>query len=323
MISRRRPGFHTEALRKTVRRAGVLFCIFLLSCLAAACRWKTSDKKEVRIFYLTAGRTALASRDHALEAESVYGQVQELLDLLAKKPLEEGLSAPVSGFEREEFSIEKNTLLLSFSSSYRSLDSITEKLTRAAIVNTMCGLDEIRRVTIRVNGALLVDEHGNKSENMTADQFIYNSGSEMLNFERAEIHLYFASEDGKQLVETYRTVVFNGNIPMERLVVEQIIAGPNGDFNYPTVNAETKVVNIVTRDNICSVTLDATFLTNPWPVDPEVAVYSIVNTLAELPSIRQVQIIIDGVEDPVFMNTYALDSEALLQKNTRLVQRRE
>lgn len=315
--------FSTGRLRKGFRGIGATLCLFLLSCLLAACGGDASPEKEVRVFYLTAGRTALTSREHALKAESAYGQAQELLDLLAEDPAEEGLSAPVSGFEREEFSIEKNTLLLSFSSSYRSMDSITEKLTRAAIVNTMCGLDEIRRVTIRVNGALLVDEHGSKSENMTADQFIYNAGSEMLNFERAEIHLYFASEDGKQLVETYRTVVFNGNIPMERLVVEQIIAGPNGDFNYPTVNADTKVVNIVTRDNICTVTLDATFLTNPWPVDPEVAVYSIVNTLTELPNIRQVQVIIDGVEDPVFMDTYALDSEALLQKNTRLVQTRE
>ena len=168
-----------------------------------------------------------------------------------------------------------------------------------------------------------MDEHGNKSENMTADQFIYNAGSEMLNFERAEIHLYFASQDGKKLVETYRTVVFNGNIPMERLVVEQVIAGPNGAFNYPTVNENTKVVNILTRDNICTVTLDKTFLTNPYSVDPEVAIYSIVNSLAELPATRQVQILIEGEENPVFMNTYTINSETLLQKNTKIVQNGE
>lgn len=287
------------------------------------CGGKAAVENEVQVFYLTAGRTALSARTHVLRTESPYAQVQELLELLAADPVEEGITAPIQGFAQEDFSIEKNTLILKFSASYREMDGITEKLTRAAIVNTMCALPEIRRVTIRVNGALLVDEHGNKSENMTADQFIYNSGSEMLNFERAEIHLFFASGDGKKLVETYRTVVFNGNIPMERLVVEQVISGPNGDFNYPTVNADTKVVNIVSRDNICSVTLDETFLTNPNPVDPEVAIYSIVNTLTELPSIRQVQIIIDGVEEPVFMDTYALDSEALLQKNTRLIQSRE
>ena len=168
-----------------------------------------------------------------------------------------------------------------------------------------------------------MDERGNKSVNMTPEQFIYNSGSEMLNYERTEMHLYFASEDGKKLVDTYRTVVYNGNIPMEKLVAEQIIKGPKGDFNYPTINADTKVVNVLTRDNICTITFDKTFLTNPYSVEPEVAIYSIVNSLTELPSIRQVQILIDGEEHPVFMEHYSLDSENLLQKNTKIVKTKE
>ena len=289
-----------------------LLCGSLCGCAAAA-----PEEDSVRVFYLNMDKTGLVSRQRVLQAESVYGQAEELLDALTAAPADEVVTAPISGFERRDFTIDKNTVSIDFSGDYRKMDSITEKLTRAAIVNTMCELEEIRRVTFRINGALIVDENGSKSENMTADQFIYNAGSEMLNFERAEIHLYFASADGRQLVETYRTVVFNGNIPMERVVVEQIIAGPNGDFNYPTVNKDTRLVNILTRD---TVTLDSTFLTNPNPVDPEVAVYSIVNSLTELPAISQVQIIIEGEDNPVFMEKFTLDSENLLKKNTKIVQ---
>lgn len=293
-------------------------CGSLSGCAAAK-----EDEEAVRVFYLNSEKTGLIPKAQKLHAESVYGKTEELLDLLASVPDGEMYCAPISGFERKDYSIENDTVLLEFSGEYRSMDTISEKLTRAAIVNTLCELTEIHHVTIRVNGALIVDEHGNKSENMTANQFIYNAGSEMLNFEREEIHLYFASEDGKSLVETYRTVVFNSNIPMERLVVQEIIHGPNTDFNYPTVNENTKVVNILTRDNICTVTLDSTFLTNPYSVDPEVAVYSIVNSLTELPAIRQVQIIIEGENNPVFMDTFKLDSETLLQKNTKLIQTRQ
>jgi germination protein M len=300
-----------------------LICLLVLCFLCGSlcgCAASAPDEDSVRVFYLNADKTGLVSRQRVLQAESVYGQAEELLDALTSAPADEGVTAPISGFERRDFSIEKNTVSIDFTVDYRKMDNITEKLTRAAIVNTMCELEEIRRVTIRINGALIVDENGSKSENMTADQFIYNAGSEMLNFERAEIHLYFATADGKQLVETYRTVVFNGNIPMERVVVEQIIAGPNGDFNYPTVNKDTRLVNVLTRDNICTVTLDSTFLTNPNPVDPEVAVYSIVNSLTELPAISQVQIIIEGEDNPVFMEKFTLDSENLLKKNTKIVQ---
>ena len=198
-------------------------CGSLSGCAAAK-----EDEEAVRVFYLNPEKTGLIPKAQKLHAESVYGKTEELLDLLASVPDGEMYCAPISGFERKDYLIENDTVLLEFSGEYRSMDTISEKLTRAAIVNTLCELTEIHHVTIRVNGALIVDEHGNKSENMTANQFIYNAGSEMLNFEREEIHLYFASEDGKSLVETYRTVVFNSNIPMERLVAEQIIKGPKG-----------------------------------------------------------------------------------------------
>ena len=312
--------------RQLRHRASVVLavCIVFLSltCLGA-CSVSKDSNDNVTVFYLNTAKTGLVPRPHQMRADSDYAQVAELMELLATEPAEEGLAAPVSGFQCKEILFENNLVNLEFSTEYRELDPILEKLTRAAIVNTLCETENTRRVTIRVNGALIVAERGNKSENLTADQFIYNSGSEMINFERAEIRLYFASEDGKKLVETFRTVVFNGNIPMERLVVEQVIEGPNSGFSHPTVNADTKVVNVVTRDNICTVTLDKTFLTNQNPVDPEVAVYSIVNSLTELPSISQVQILIDGVDDPVFMESYALDSETLLQKNTKIVQSRE
>ena len=277
-----------------------------LLCLLIYIGCSSSEDRgtQIHVFYLNSEETGLVSRTHSLNAESLYGRAAETMDYLSQGPVEEGLKAPLMGMDCD-------------------LDTITEKLTRAAIVNTLCELEEINRVTIRVKGALLMDEQGNKSENMTSDQFIYSTGNEMLSYENAEVHLYFATEDGKKLVETYRTVVYNANIPMERMVVEQVIAGPKGDFNYPTVNENTKIVNIVTRDNICTVTLDKTFLTNPHEVDPEVAIYSIVNSLTEIPSIRQVQILIEGEEEPVFMDSYPLDAETLLQKNTNIVQTRE
>ena len=293
------------------------------ACAATGCAKTDSSEDSAKVFYLNSDRTGITSTMYKPSAVSVEGLAGELLEQMTLDFPESGLTAPIRGFKVKDFSIQKSTISIDFTSGYKKQEMIREKLVRAAIVNTMCGIEEIRRVTIRVNGALLVDARGAKSENMTSDQFIYNSGSEMLNFERTEMHLYFASEDGKKLVDTYRTVVYNGNIPMERLVAEQIIKGPKGDFNYPTINPETKVVNILTRDNICTITFDKTFLTNTFPVEAEVAIYSIVNSLTELPSIRQVQILIDGEEHPVFMDHYSLDSENLLQKNTKLIKTKE
>lgn len=312
---------------KKIRFLFKAFALLFLAVLSvfglARCGVSRPDRAVFTVYYLNAEKNALAPLETELNAESAYGRAEELLDLLKTAPEEGDFQAPVSGFSRKEFSIDSSVITVDFTGGYKKLDVITEKLVRAAIVRTLCEIPEVRRVTIRVNGALLVDERGNKSENMSGDQFIYNSGREMLNFERTQLHLYFADKSGRKLVDTYRPVLYNGSIPMERLVVEEIIKGAKGDFNYSTVNANTKIINVVSRDNICAVTLDSTFLTNPFPVTPEVALYSIVNSLTELPSIRRVQIIIEGAEDPVFMGTYILDSENLLQKNTKLLEKKE
>lgn len=302
-----------------VRTNALLMAVLFLMICLQGCGKSNADRAVFTVYYLNAEKNALELRKTELKSETEYGRAEELLDILGTEPEEEGLHAPISGFSRKEFSIDNNTLIVDFTRGYRNLDVITEKLVRAAIVRTLCEISDVKRVTIKVNGALLVDERGNKSENMVAEQFIYNSGKEMLNFERTRLHLYFATEDGKSLVKTARDIVYNGNIPMDRLVVEQVIKGPKANFSYAAVNENTKVINVVSRDYICTVTLDKTFLTNPYNVTPEVALYSIVNSLTELSSIKQVQIIIEGEEAPLFMDKYVLNSENLLQSNSKIV----
>lgn len=104
--------------------------------------------------------------------------------------------------------------------------------------------------------------------------------------------------------------VYNSNISMDKLVVEQLIEGPedeeNGENGYATISPETKVVSVTTRDGVCYVNLDEGFLTQQGNVTPEVAVYSIVNSLAELSGINKVQISVNGSTDLVYMETIPL-----------------
>jgi len=69
------------------------------------------------------------------------------------------------------------------------------------------------------------------------------------------------------------------------------------------INPETKIINILTKDGICYVNLDSSFLTVVNNVSTEVAVYSIVNSLVELDNINKVQILVNGEVPSTFSNS--------------------
>lgn len=156
---------------------------------------------------------------------------------------------------------------------------------------------------------------------LSRDSFIYNSGNEIRNNEKTRLHLYFANKDGDMLVNTYRPAVYNSNMPEERLIVEEVLKGPNSDFSYPTLNPNTSIVSVLTRDKVCYVDLDRNFLDEPYSVTPEVAIYSLVNSLCELDSVDEVQISISGSSSYQFMDKISLSTT--FEKNRDIVEREE
>ena len=97
---------------------------------------------------------------------------------------------------------------------------------------------------------------------------------------------------------------------MDKLVVERLIAGPeDGDSvenGFATISSDTQIMSVTTQDGVCYVNLNEGFLVRQGNVTPEVAVYSIVNSLTELPGINRVQLSIEGNSDLNYMEKLSL-----------------
>ena len=72
------------------------------------------------------------------------------------------------------------------------------------------------------------------------------------------------------------------------------LAGPQAEGDYPTINPETKIVSVTVKDGICYVNLSEAFLSQPYNVTSDVTIYSITNSLVELPNVNKVQISVNG-----------------------------
>lgn len=250
-----------------------------------------------QVYYVSNSETKVETHEHIMEATTPEAQLEELLQCLSTMPEKLEYKAPLAmNFEVLGVKVEEGKVLLDLSKGYLELPATTEVLVRAAIVRTLTQLEHIGYVGITVEGNQLFDNAGEVVSWMNAEQFINNDGNEINTYELTKVKLYFANEAGDKLIAAYREKHYSTNTPLERFVVEEIIAGPSGQVPglYPTVNPSTKIVNVMTKDGICYVNLDSSFMTVVNNVSIDVAVYSIVNSLVELNSVNKVQILING-----------------------------
>ncbi len=183
-------------------------------------------------------------------------------------------------------------------------------LSRAAIVRTLCQVEGIRFVSFKIEGEPYANANGYLVGLMSQDQFVDNAGDEINSMEKADLTLYFADESGNYLQSKTVECIYNSNISQDKLVVERLIAGPEGgdsvENGFATISSDTQIMSVTTQDGVCYVNLNEGFLVRQGNVTPEVAVYSIVNSLTELPGINRVQLSIEGNSDLNYMEKLSL-----------------
>ena len=156
---------------------------------------------------------------------------------------------------------------------------------------------------------------------LSADSFIDNDGKEINAYEKVSVTLYFATEDGKNLIAGQRKVVYNTNISMEKMVVEQLIKGPQLAGYYPTINPDTKILSVTNKDGICYINLSEEFLKQPGDISSDVVVYSIANSLIDLHNVNRVQIQVNGNSKILFRETLSLEES--FERNLDIVLKEE
>ena len=315
----KRPQF-TEMMRqrkkgkRLITTAGIVLLLLAMQVgLMTGCG--SSRKTEtaavpqdtVTIYYLAKDEKSLNPVPYQPTEKGNEARVKELLQKLSTNDSVE-YKAPVTGFTIQGLTIDNGVLTLDFSAKYKKLGTAGETLTRAAIVCTLGQVNGISGVRFTVDGKDLLDADGKAVGVMTSDSFVLNIGKDISSYEKVRLHLYFANETGDKLIGVYRTVVYNSNISMDKLVVEELLKGPNGKSIYPAINPETRVINVTSKDGVCYVNFDKAFLTEPYAVKPEIAIYSLVDSLTELPGISKVQISIDGDTTASFLEQIPLQT---------------
>lgn len=273
----------------------VLILCFVLCLLSVGCGAHEKDEGEMYVYYVSADENALL--------QEVYPEM-DIDDALDKIKLLSILPSEVVITSSE---LSGNCLKVYFDDTYLHQNKGMEVLFRAAVVQTMVQYENVDYVSFYVGEEPLMDNDGNVIGLMNADTFVQNTGSSVNTYQITDLVLYFSDEEGTGLKETKKSNVhYNANTSIEKLVLEQLMKGTGASNAQSTIPKTTKLLGVSVKEGICYVNLDSKFVQDSYDLNPEVAIYSIVNSIIANGSVSQVQILIDGASDVVYKNSVDL-----------------
>lgn len=303
-------------MKKTYWMLIVLVLLLLTGCN----KQEEKEDSAFKIYYVNKDQTMLVGVSYEPKEKEPSKLVEEIIVAFRQEPEDSSLrlakpkEVRIMGYNFGE----AGQLQLSFDEDYNQVTGVEEVLMRAALVKTFTQIDTVEEVEFYING-LPLSKGDTLIGRMQADDFIDNVGEMTTYSKTAVISLYFSNEAGDALVESQRQVEYDGSILLEQIVVEQLIDGPMKEEEgmKGTIPKGTVLNKISKKDGICSLDFSSEFLESLEGVNPEVTIYSIVNTLVEQPSVDKVQFTIDG---ETVENYKTIDLDQFFERNLNLIE---
>ena len=272
-------------------------------------------KETYKIYYINEEQGEVLAESFVPSEETTQTMLEEMTEKLNKKNAEGHTLLP-ENIEIQSCVDDDGMIRVDFNQEYHDLNPVDEVLLRASIVKDYVQIPNIYLVTITAEGTPIVDSQGQEIGAMSLDSFLENTGKEIMAYQYKELNLYFTNEEGNQLVPEARQVYYNGNTPIEKVIVEQLLRGPGESGHYATLPSDTRIVGVSVADGIAYVNLGKQFVDEALPVDAQIPIYSIVNSLIDAGNVSQVQISINGDTSLLFKDK--VDMNQLFQVNHEL-----
>ena len=287
-----------------------LLAVLAALILLAGCsgNGETEAPSEYFMYYLSLEANKVVENAYEPEASSRDEMIQEFVDRLNETPEGEDYQRLMpKDVKIDSYSLEDSTLILTIGGDYEQMEGPTEVLDRVGLVRAFTQISGVDRVQIVTENGELKDSAGNVIGAMTRESFVENAGSEINNYQYTTLTLYFANETGDKLVPETRSVYYSTSVPLERVVVEQLVKGPAEEGHYAVLPSDTNILSVTTSENIAYVNFDNTFMNGTMSVVQEIPIYALVNSITTNCPVQRVQFSIDGESDVTFRESMKLN----------------
>ena len=276
------------------------------------------------VYQMNLDETCIVKVPCEVESENIDALVHSCLEALEQQPEDNAYKSIISGsVQVVDYAYDSSMRLVTlyFDPSYENLMPTKEILTRAAIVKTLTQFsEEIQYVSFVIGQTPMTEDNGTQLM-MRGRDFVSSIGGNAEYVREDYVTMYFAREDGTMLQAEDVIVKYSSTINLETAVVNSLISGPITSTLKPVLSTEVVVNKVTVKEGICYVDLSKAFLERVNNQHFELNIYSVVNTLTQIPGISRVQFLIDGEIFDGKIDGYRLDT--LFEKNMTIVYRPE
>jgi len=289
-----------------MRKKLFFLCLMILLAGVSGCG-QNSETEGYHIEYLNNAKDAIVKVPYEPVNTEKTALIEELLIVLWSDSEHVEYRKPLpNDVELINYSLDGAMLTLWLDEDYNKMEQVEKVLCCAAIVRTMTQIEGIDCVTFYVGDSPLTDGQGNLLGTLYADSFVENPGATINSIQNTTLTLYFSNKDGDALIAETRDVHYSSNMSLEKVIMEQLLDGPDTEGLKSAIPSGTKLVSVSTVDGTCYVNLDSNFKNQDYAIKEAIVIYSIVNSLSEQAAISQVQISINGDTSGAYRDTYKL-----------------
>lgn len=273
--------------------------IFVLSACSAVPWGSDTYLRPVTFYYGASEEISYSSETGAL-----YKEVRDLgsksydLETVAASylngPLDQSAYSPFpEQLQLLDAALEQGVLTLYVTDHWLEMTMLEEHLAEACLVMTMTQFDEVEQLCIRT-----------ELEEISQIPYRYLKPEDFLLFDdsatsdHVAVKLYFSDHNARYLVEESRSRAPAAAEAMAEYIVKELLNGSHSDRSLPVLPEGVNLLGVELSQGICTVDFSEAFLTNcpKTHAQARMTVFSVVNSLTELPEVESVRFTCVGKE---------------------------
>ena len=291
-------------IKKWLVVIGFLALMFMSACQSGTNDQdlnRTTTEESLNIFLLNGSSDALIEVGIQVDKTSLSSQIDDVITNLISGDTANGYYGTIPMEDMMEgYELLENGLRIYVTNDFSQMNQVSYLICRSSIIKSITSIEGISYIEFYEDRLPMKDDWGKVYGAFYPEDIITVSNTTNAVAQVKSVILYYPDEQGNFLYKIEREIDLYSGESIEKRLIEELMLS-EGDYNSPLPEG-TIVKNVHVTSGICYVDLNEAFRTNHYggSTGELMTVYSIVNTLTELPNVSRVQFLIEGEKADFF-----------------------